>query len=60
MSQEPDEQFMKRGLGIREILQSIEDALIDGGYDHCMVVTEHGTFHWETFDRTRAREAGEK
>jgi hypothetical protein len=51
---------MKRGLGIREILQSIEDALIDGGYDHCMVVTEHGTFHWETFDRTRAREAGEK
>jgi hypothetical protein len=58
MSQEPDEQFMKRGLGIREILQSIEDALIDGGYDHFMVATKQGTFHWETTDRARAREAG--
>jgi len=58
MSQEPDEQFMKRGLGIREILQSIEDALIDGGYDHFIVATEHGTFQWETVDRGRAREAG--
>ena len=59
MSQEPDEQFMKRGRGIREILQSVEDALIDGGYDHFMVVTEHGTFYWETFDRAQSREAGE-
>jgi hypothetical protein len=57
MSQEPDEQFMKRGLGIREILQSIEDALIDGGYDHCVVVTEHGAFTWEMADRARGGEA---
>jgi hypothetical protein len=57
MSQEPDEQFMKRGPGSREILQSIEDALIDGGYDHCMVVTKHGTFHWQMVDRAWAREA---
>jgi hypothetical protein len=47
-AQESDEQFMKRGKGILEILQSVEDALIDGGYDHFMVATNHGTFHWET------------
>jgi hypothetical protein len=55
MSRGTDEQFMKRGLGIREILQSIEDALIDGGYDHFMVTTKQGTFHCETMDRARAR-----
>jgi hypothetical protein len=45
-------------LEIREILQSVEDALIDRGYDHYVVATEHGTFHWETVDRARAREVG--
>jgi hypothetical protein len=45
-------------LEIREILQSVEDALIDRGHDHYVVATEHGTFHWETVDRARAREAG--
>jgi len=45
---ETDENFR---MEIREILQSVEDALIDGGFDHYMVATEHGTFHWETTDR---------
>jgi hypothetical protein len=58
MPKESDEQFMKRGKGILEILQSVEDALIDGGYDHFMVATQHGTFHWETTDRARARSTG--
>ena len=57
MTNESDEQFLSRGIGIREILQSIEDALIDGGYDHYMVATDHGTFEWETVERARAREA---
>jgi hypothetical protein len=57
MPDETREQFFKRGTGIREILQSIEDALIDGGYDHYMVATERGTFEWETVERARAREA---
>jgi hypothetical protein len=52
---ETDEDFR---MEIREILQSVEDALIDGGFDHYMVATEHGTFHWETTDRARASEVG--
>jgi hypothetical protein len=32
---------------------------MDGGDDHFMVVTEHGTFQWETLDRAREREAGQ-
>jgi hypothetical protein len=59
MPNETGEGFFKRGLNIREILQSIEDALIDGGYDHYMVATERGTFTWETVDRARATEAGQ-
>jgi hypothetical protein len=58
MPSERNEQFFKRGMGIQEILQAVEDMLIDGGYDHYIVVTEHGTFSWETVDRARAREAG--
>ena len=50
MPNKSNERFFKRGSGIREILQSVEDALIDGGYDHYLVATEHGTFHWETVD----------
>ena len=60
MPNKSNERFFKRGSGIREILQSVEDALIDGGYDHYLVATEHGTFHWETVDRARAREAGKR
>ena len=57
MPNESNEQFFKRGIGIREILQAVEDMLIDGGYDHYMVATEHGTFSWETTERARASEA---
>jgi hypothetical protein len=46
MPSESNEQFFKRGMGIQEILQAVEDMLIDGGYDHYMVATEHGTFSW--------------
>jgi hypothetical protein len=59
MPSESNEQFFKRGVGIQEILQAVEDMLIDGGYDHYMVATEHGTFSWETVDRARAGETGE-
>jgi hypothetical protein len=58
MPSDTEKIFFKGGLRIREILQAIEDALIDGGYDHYVVATEHGTFQWETVDRARAREAG--
>jgi hypothetical protein len=39
-----DERFAKQDRGIRQILQAIEDALIDAGYDDLVVTTEHGTF----------------
>jgi hypothetical protein len=58
VSNESDIQFFKRGMGIQQILQAVEDMLIDGGYDHYAVATEHGTFQWELVDRARAREAG--
>ena len=58
MPSDTEEIFFKGGMRIREILQAIEDGLIDRGYDHYAVATEHGTFIWETVDRARAREAG--
>ena len=37
MSAEQLRQFMKQGLGIRQVVQAVEDALIDAGYDDHMV-----------------------
>jgi hypothetical protein len=33
---------MKEILGIREVLQSVEDALIDNGWDEIIVRTDNG------------------
>jgi hypothetical protein len=30
------------------VLQAVEDALVDAGYDDFMVATERGIFHWQT------------
>jgi hypothetical protein len=38
-------------LGIREVLQSVEDALIDNGWDEISVRTDHGMFTWITEKR---------
>jgi hypothetical protein len=59
MSAEQLRQSMKQGLGVREVLQAVEDALIDAGYDDHMVVTERGSFHWMTVERARQRAADE-
>ena len=57
----PDlKQFLKQGLGVREILQAVEDALIDAGHDDFMVATERGSFHWMTVERARERAAEDK
>jgi len=50
-------EFAKQGRGVREILQSVEDALVDAGYDDFVVVTERGSFHWQTVERARAKAA---
>jgi hypothetical protein len=42
---------MKEMLGIREMLQSLEDALVDNGWDEISVRTEHGTFTWVRDER---------
>ena len=47
MSAEQLRQFMKQDLGVREVLQAVEDALIDAGYDDHMVVTERGAASWK-------------
>jgi hypothetical protein len=39
---------MKEMLGIREVLQSLEDTLIDNGWDELTVRTDHGLFTWRT------------
>jgi hypothetical protein len=49
-----DREFARQGRGIRDVLQSVEDALMDAGFDDFMVATEHGTFHWRTVERARA------
>jgi hypothetical protein len=37
---------MKEMLGIREVLQNVEDALIDNGWDEIIVRTDNGLFTW--------------
>jgi hypothetical protein len=50
--------FVAQGMGVREVLQTVEDALIEAGFDDFMVVTERGSFHWMTVER--ARQANEE
>jgi hypothetical protein len=38
--------FAARGRQIQEVLQSVEDALIEAGFEDFAVATEHGTFQW--------------
>jgi hypothetical protein len=54
MEREEIARFIRQGLGIREILQAVEDALVDAGYDDFLVATERGTFQWQTVERARA------
>jgi hypothetical protein len=42
---------MKEMLGIREVLQSVEDALIDNGWNEIRVRTDHGLFTRRTDKR---------
>jgi hypothetical protein len=55
----PGDPFANEGRGIREILQSVEDALIDAGYDDFVLATERGTWHWRTVERARAEDGQE-
>ncbi len=42
---------MKEMLGIREVLQSLEEKLIEDGWDEITVRTDHGLFRWRTDKR---------
>jgi hypothetical protein len=48
-----DPDFFAQGMGVRQVLQTVEDALIEAGFDDFMVVTERGSFHWMTVERAR-------
>jgi hypothetical protein len=47
-------------LGIREVLQSVEDALIDHGWDEISVRTDHGMFTWMTDKRAGGDRRGRR
>jgi hypothetical protein len=51
---------MKEMLGIREVLQSVEDSLIDNGWDEITVRTDRGLFTWRTDKRAAEIEEEEK
>lgn len=51
--QEVIAQFVRQGTGLREVLQIVEEALVDGGYDDFVMTTERGIFHWQTYERGR-------
>jgi len=53
---EAGERFVKSGLGIREMLQEIEDTLIEMGYNEFVVITDHGAFTWQSGKRARQEE----
>lgn len=52
--------FVAQKMGVREVLQTVEDALIEAGFDDFMVVTEWGSFHWTTVERERQANKEEK
>jgi hypothetical protein len=57
----PEAQFEKSALSIQDTLQAVEDALIELGLGDYLVVTEHGTFRWQTIERAcgdAARDSG--
>ena len=43
--------FVQQGRGVREVLQAVEDALVDAGYDDFVVVTKQGSFRWQKVER---------
>ena len=55
MSDKQQTDSTEQGLGVQEILQVVEDALIQAGFDDYTISTQHGTFHWTTVERARAR-----
>lgn len=46
-------------LGVREVLQSVEDALIDNGWHEITVRTEQGMFAWVSDKRAAKLEEEE-
>jgi hypothetical protein len=44
--------FAAQGRSLQDVLQAVEDALMDGGYEDFVAATRHGTFQW-----TRAPES---
>jgi hypothetical protein len=53
-------QFMRQGLGIREVLQIVEDELLAKRFDDFMVATARRSFHWMTVEWARARASAKK
>lgn len=52
MPRKPDEErFKQNALGIKQVLQEIEDALIGQSFDEYIVATDHGSFIWRTVER---------
>ena len=47
---------MKEMLGVREVLQSLEEKLIEDGWDEITVRTDHGLFMWRIHQRRRRNE----
>jgi hypothetical protein len=61
MSDFSEARFERSALSIQDILQAVEDALIELGLDDYLVVTERGTFRWQTIERAcgdAARDSG--
>ena len=46
--------FPGQARGVREVLQTVEDALVEAGYDQFVLGTKHGAFQWQTHARARA------
>ena len=40
-------------MSVRDVLQAVEDALVDAGFEDFVVVTDRGSFHWQTVERAR-------
>lgn len=46
-------EFVRQGMNVRDVLQAVEDALVDTGFEDFVVVTDRGSFHWQTVERAR-------
>jgi hypothetical protein len=52
-----DPEFFELGMKVELVLQAVENTLLKAGYADFVVATKHGSFRWQTAERTQEHAA---